>query len=82
MDDQSELNTKSYFNKPSRESVISSAADTLGKRRLSADPRQEKGNTPVNINDFLGNYQENGVISSKQGSNSRFVDQASVYSSL
>ena len=76
---KSEVNEKSYFNKPhNRGSVISSDADTLGKRRLSADPQHER-----NHNDTFSNYQSSkGTNSSKQASNSRFVDQAKVYSSM
>ena len=55
---------KSYFNKHGgRASMITSdAADTLGKRRLSGDPRREKqatgkhGSGLVQTNDSIGQY--------------------------
>jgi len=65
---------------------VSSEAETMVKRRLSADPRRERNpnNAQFNTNDSVTNYQSSkGTGSSKQGSsNSRFVDQSKVYSSL
>ena len=63
--------------------MIASDAETLGKRRLSADPRRERGaNSNSNINDSIGNYQSSK--SSKQGTtpNAKFNEQKQVYSSL
>ena len=74
---QSEANDKSHFNKPSRGSIIVSDAETLGKRRLSADPRCERN---LNTNDSLSNYQSSS--SNKGTGNLRFVEQNKVYASL
>ena len=75
--------------------MISSDADTLGKRRLSADPKRERsGGAHLNTDDSLGGglYQQSsskgGTASSKASragsNNSRFVDQQTnkIYSSL
>ena len=66
--------------------LASSDAETLGKRRLSADPRRERGvNSNSNANESIGNYQSSKTNSSKQGTtatpHSKLGDKQ-VYSSL
>ena len=64
--------------------MIASDAETLGKRRLSADPRRERNvNNNSNANDSIGNYASSKTNSSKQGTaKTKFTDKNKVYSSV
>ena len=80
---KSEVSSKSYFNKPMRGSVISSEAETMSKRRLSADPRREinPNDSSQRNGDSLSSHQKStltkaqNILQSKSGQNSRFVEQ-------
>jgi len=66
--------------------MIASDAETLGKRRLSADPRKERNvNGNSNANESIGNYTSSKTMtnSSKQGTaKTKFTDKNKVYSSV